>query len=77
MSTQFKPDIWENDLLTVKEVAVYLRVGRVTVWRWCQQGTIPATQVGRNWRIRRDDLLNLLEKSPQLSCLMYEDDSKT
>ena len=54
-------DIWQNELLTVKEVAAYLRVDRVTVWRWCKQGTIPASQIGHHWRIRRDDLLHLLE----------------
>lgn len=66
MSTQVKQAIWENDLLTVKEVAAYLRVSRVTVWRWCQQGIIPASRVGRSWRIPRSDLLNLLKTSPSL-----------
>ena len=51
----------ENELLTVKKVATYLRVSRVTVWRWCQRGIIPGYRLGRNWRIRRDDLLALLE----------------
>jgi excisionase family DNA binding protein len=60
-STQNKADIWQNELLTVREVATYLRVGRVTVWRWCQQGTIPASRIGRSWRIRRDDLSQFLE----------------
>jgi excisionase family DNA binding protein len=54
-------DIRQNELLTVKEVASYLRVGRVTVWRWCKEGIIPAWQVGRTWRIPRDEFLNLLE----------------
>jgi excisionase family DNA binding protein len=51
----------QNEVLTVTEVANYLRVSRVTVWRWCQQGLIPASQVGRNWRIRRGDVLQLFE----------------
>ena len=63
MTTQIKPDIWENDLLTVKEVAIYLRVSRVTVWRWCQQGVIPASRIGHHWRIRRASLLELFENS--------------
>lgn len=62
-STQIIADIWQNELLTVKEVATYLRVSRVTVWRWCQQGTLPASRLGHNWRIRREDLLRLLENS--------------
>ena len=64
MSTQIENSVRQNELLTVKEVADYMRVSRVTVWRWCQQGLIPATRVGRNWRIRRDDLLQQL-KAPQ------------
>ena len=64
MSTQIKESVQQNELLTVREVADYMRVSRVTVWRWCQQGLIPATRVGRNWRIRRDDLLQQL-KAPQ------------
>jgi len=63
MFTHIKDDIKHNELLTVKEVATYLRVSRVTVWRWCQQGVIPASQVGRNWRIHRKDLLHLLKTS--------------
>ena len=52
-------DIWQNEMLTVVEVATYLRISRVTVWRWCKQGLIPAIRVGRGWRIHRDDLLHL------------------
>lgn len=55
-------NILDYDILTVKEVACYLRVSRVTVWRWCQSGLLPAHQLGRSWRIYRDDLLQFLEK---------------
>ena len=64
LSTRSKDRSLKNEMLTVKEVATYLRVSRTTVWRWCQQGTIPASQVGRSWRIRRNDLMRLLERSP-------------
>lgn len=53
----------KNDLMTVKEVADHLRVSRVTVWRWCQQGVIPAIRIGRMWRISRRSLLSELETS--------------
>jgi excisionase family DNA binding protein len=52
--------ILSNEILTIQEVATYLRVSRTTVWRWCHQGVIPACQVGRSWRIRRDQLLEIL-----------------
>ena len=51
----------ENEIMTASEVATYLRVSRVTVWRWCKRGLIPAFQVGRSWRIRRNDLQRLGE----------------
>jgi len=59
MSTQANGNALHNELLTVNEVAACLRVSRVTAWRWCQQGIIPAFRIGRNWRIRREDLLDL------------------
>ena len=62
MSIQVEPDIWQKELLTVREVATYLRVGRITVWRWCQEGTLPASRLGRSWRIHRTDLSGLLKK---------------
>ena len=64
MSNENKQQITENELLTVPEVADYLRVSRTTAWRWCQRGVIPAIQIGRNWRIHRADLLELLERPP-------------
>ena len=57
----------QNEVLTIKEVASYLRVSSVTVWRWCQKGVIPATRVGRNWRIRREDVLQLFEEAEPAS----------
>lgn len=71
-STRHDQNIWENELLTVSEVAAYLRVGRVTVWRWCKQGHLRAIQVGHHWRIHRDDLRCLLDPAqsgpPALDC---------
>lgn len=63
MTSQIDGDVWQNELWTVKEVATYLRMGRVTVWRWCQQGVIPAVRMGRSWRIRRDDVIAFVGRS--------------
>jgi excisionase family DNA binding protein len=62
MSNQIEGDIWQNELLTVREVARYLRVSRVTIWRWCQEGIIPASRLGRSWRVHRHDLSDFLEQ---------------
>ena len=44
------------ELLTVGEIASYLRVSETTVWRWCSSGQLPAFRIGRSWRVRRSDL---------------------
>lgn len=47
-------------ILTVAEVAGYLRVSETTVWRWCSSGKLPAFRLGRSWRVRRTDLETLI-----------------
>jgi excisionase family DNA binding protein len=44
------------EVLTVTEIAGYLRVSETTVWRWCSTGKLPAFRIGRSWRVRRTDL---------------------
>lgn len=44
------------DVLTVDEVAEYLRVHGETVRRWCRSGELKAAKVGRTYRIRAADL---------------------
>jgi excisionase family DNA binding protein len=43
-------------MLTVTEVADYLRVSETTIWRWCSTGRLPAFRVGRGWRVQRSEL---------------------
>lgn len=74
MSKADDSPILSNEVLTIQEVATYLRVSRTTVWRWCHQGVIPACQVGRSWRIKRDHLLELLD-APWPDC-PDEDDGR-
>lgn len=43
-------------LLTVAEVARELRVSTMTVYRLVQAGELPAFRIGKNYRIKRNDL---------------------
>lgn len=45
-----------DEVLTVDEVAEYLRVHPITVQRWCRSGDLPAAKIGRAYRIRKSDL---------------------
>lgn len=42
-----------NDLLTVEEVAIYLRKSPSTVYRLTRQGRLPGRKVGGTWRFSR------------------------
>ncbi len=46
----------ENEILTLDEVAVYLKAGKRTVYRLAACGEIPAFKLGGTWRFRRSDL---------------------
>lgn len=51
-----------TDLLTASEVAERLRVSTMTVYRLIRSGELPAVRVGRNYRVRSDDLLSYLDR---------------
>jgi excisionase family DNA binding protein len=46
----------EGEILTLDEVATYLKAGKRTVYRLAQKGGIPAFKLGGTWRFRRSDL---------------------
>jgi PTS system nitrogen regulatory IIA component len=45
-----------NDILTIEEVAKYLRVSERTVYEWAQKGEIPAGKIGTAWRFKRTEI---------------------
>jgi PTS system nitrogen regulatory IIA component len=45
-----------DDILTIEEVAKYLRVSERTVYDWAQKGEIPSGKIGTVWRFKKTDL---------------------
>jgi len=43
----------ERPVMTVDEVAEYLRIPRGSVYKLAQRGRIPCQKVGRHWRFHR------------------------
>ncbi|HPP28651.1 MAG TPA: helix-turn-helix domain-containing protein [Phycisphaerae bacterium] len=41
------------DVMTLDEVADYLRIPRSTVYKLAREGRIPGQKIGRQWRFRR------------------------
>jgi excisionase family DNA binding protein len=55
-----------NDILTVKEVADYLKVNERTIYRLASNGELPAFRVGASWRFRLGEIDNwITEQSKQ------------
>nr|AGS53339.1 DNA-binding protein/PTS system, IIA component [uncultured bacterium contig00014] len=46
----------DEDILTIEEVAKYLRVSERTVYEWAQKGEIPSGKIGTVWRFKKSDL---------------------
>lgn len=45
-----------DEILTIDEVAVFLKAGKRTVYRLAASGKLPAFKLGGTWRFRRSDL---------------------
>ncbi|MDR2135692.1 MAG: PTS sugar transporter subunit IIA [Treponema sp.] len=45
-----------DDILTIEEVANYLRVSERTVYEWIQKGEIPAGKIGTVWRFKKSEI---------------------
>lgn len=46
----------EDEILTLDEVALYLKAGKRTVYRLVAEGKLPGFKLGGTWRFRRSDL---------------------
>ncbi len=54
-------------LMTLEEVADYLRLSKDTVYRMANTGKIPASKVGNQWRFRKEDVDQWLEKNKNVA----------
>ena len=48
--------MFEGDILTIEEVAKYLRVSERTVYDWAQKGALPAGKIETVWRFKKSEI---------------------
>ena len=48
------------EVITPAEVAAILRIHVRTVYRLTEEGVIPGNRIGRNWRFRKKEILDLV-----------------
>lgn len=51
-----------DQILTLKEVAAYLKLADNTAYRLASEGKLPGFKVGGSWRFKREDLEGWIEK---------------
>ena len=59
MSGPIAPD---HEILTLEEVAHYLRLKPQTIYKWAQERRIPAVKLGKEWRFRKSILDRWLDE---------------
>lgn len=42
-----------DDIMTLEEVAKYLKLKPQTIYTWAQKNKIPAAKLGKEWRFRK------------------------
>jgi excisionase family DNA binding protein len=56
----------QENLLTIEQVAEYLKVDKFTVYRLVSNKKLPAFKVGSQWRFKRNMIDSWLEKNSNM-----------
>ena len=48
--------VMTDDIMTIKELAEYLKLNEKTAYRLVSEGEIPGFKVGGSWRFRKSDI---------------------
>jgi excisionase family DNA binding protein len=51
-----------DEIMTLKEVADYLKLAEKTAYRLAAEGKLPGFKVGGSWRFKREDILKWIEE---------------
>jgi excisionase family DNA binding protein len=51
------------DVLTIEELATYLKIPKSTLYKVVREGRIPSQKIGRHWRFRKGAIDRWLEET--------------
>jgi excisionase family DNA binding protein len=54
-----------GQILTTKELAEYLKLTQVTIYKYVCEGKIPGFKVGSRWRFDKDQIDELLRREEE------------
>ena len=62
MQSENRKKAEDSVIMTVKDVAKYLRMSEAKVYRLVKEGLLPAVRIGKTWRFRKDLLDDWLKE---------------
>ena len=54
-----------GQILTVKELAEYIKLTTVTIYKYVKVGAIPAHKIGGRWRFDKDQIDKLMKSEEE------------
>ncbi len=52
-----------GEVLTIEELAAYLKISKSTLYKIVREGKIPSQKVGRHWRFRKKAIDHWLDET--------------
>jgi len=52
-----------GDVLTIDELAIYLKIPKSTLYKLVREGKIPSHKIGRHWRFQKRSIERWLERA--------------
>lgn len=51
-----------SQIMTVEEVAEFLKLSKITIYKLVKKGQLPGFRVGNSWRFRKDKIVETISK---------------
>ena len=64
----------DGEVMTIREVAQYLRISEAKVYELARSGTIPALRIGKSWRFQKDLLKEWIRKGAEANVALIDND---
>jgi PTS system nitrogen regulatory IIA component len=68
MNPDFAAVFWRIDVgqvLTTQELAKYLKLTEVTIYKYAKEGKIPGRRIGSRWRFDKDQIDGVLKSKEE------------
>jgi excisionase family DNA binding protein len=56
-----------SSILTIDELAQYLKISKSTLYKLAQEGSLPGQKVGKHWRFHREAVDRWIMQRPEVS----------